>query len=252
MEGRQPTVNHSLAGLIEQLNQEIRRLTAEAAARKAEISGIGLGIPGLINDQTIINCPNLPILNKQKLTALLMKHNAGRKIFMDNDLNCFLGAYLEKHAELKQGSLVVIALGTGIGGSIALNGRNIIANLGVSSEIGHMVIDQKTGHDFEYYYHQILGNPAGPTFTAAQAKNPAACRKVDQFANIFGLVMANLNTLINPKTVVLTGGVARYHRIYLPLVKKIISSDSFSTNRPAWKIGYDQKAGAIGASLLAE
>lgn len=249
---RQPTVNNNLANLIKQLNQEINRLIEKASVLQAEVVGIGLGIPGLAKNQMIINCPNLPILNGCKLASRLTQKSSIKKIILDNDLNCFLNTHLEKYSTLNKGSFVVIALGTGIGGAISLNGQNIITNLGISSEIGHMIVDQKTGHDFEYFYHHILGNPAGPTFTAAQAGNSSAQLKINEFAHIFGLVMANLNTIINPRVIILTGGVAHYHELYLPLVKQTIKDHSFTTNQPRWRIGHDQKAAAIGASLLAK
>jgi predicted NBD/HSP70 family sugar kinase len=62
--------------------------------------------------------------------------------------------------------------------------------------------------------------------------------------------MANLNTILNPQTIILTGGVARYHKLYLSEVKQIIKDYSFTANQPRWRIGHDQKAGALGASLL--
>ena len=170
-------------------------------------------------------------------------------IVLDNDLNCFLRAYLQKHPALKKQTLVVIALGTGVGGSIAINGQNIIKHLGISSELGHLIVDQ-SGHDLEYYYHQLTGHPSGRLFTAAEDGNQTAQRKIDQFANILGLVVANLNTIFNPNSIILTGGVSRYHKFYLDQVKKIMKNYSFTNNRPVWRIGHDQKAGAIGASLL--
>jgi predicted NBD/HSP70 family sugar kinase len=249
---RQPIIKDNLAALVQQLTQEIKRLTAEAETMNAEVLGAGLGIPGLINQQKIITCPNLSILNGQKLTNLLLKKTQLKKIVLDNDLNCFLSAHLEKYPALKNSTLAVIALGTGIGGSIAINGKNIISSLGISSEIGHMIIDPKTNHSLEYYYHKIMNYPTGRLFSTALAGNPVAQKKAEQFARIFGLAMVNLNNLINPQTIILTGGIAHYHKTYLPLVKKIVKDYSFTNNRPQWRIGRDQKIAAIGASLLAK
>ncbi len=246
---RQPISKEGLSNLLNQLNMEISRLSMEADRLQAKITGIGIGIPGSINNGKIIRCPNLPILNGQKLGRLLAPTHKINNIVLDNDLNCFLRAYLEKHPALKKQTLIVIALGTGVGGSIAINGQNIIKYLGISSELGHLAVDQ-SGHDLEYYYHKITGHPAGRLFTAAEGGDQTAQRKVNQFANIFGLAVANLNTIFNPNSIILTGGVSRYHRFYLAQVKKIVKKHSFTDNRPGWRIGHDQKAGAIGASLL--
>lgn len=246
---RQPISKERLSDLLGQLNVEISRLSMEASRLQSKIAGIGIGIPGSINNGKIIRCPNLPILNGQKLGQLLAPANKINNIILDNDLNCFLRAYLEKHPTLKKQTLIVLALGTGVGGSVAINGQNIIKHLGISSELGHLAVDQ-SGHDLEYYYHQLTGYPAGRLFTAAEGGNRIAQRKIDQFANILGLVVANLNTIFIPNAIILTGGVSRYHKFYLNQVKKIIKTYSFTNNRPAWRIGHDQKAGAIGASLL--
>ena len=246
---RQPIIKEKLSDLLNQLNKEIDRLTAEANRRQAKIAGIGIGIPGIIKNNRIINCPNLTILNGQKLDQLLKQNHKLKQISLDNDLNCFLRAYLEKHPALKQQSLIVIALGTGVGGSIAINGHNIIKSVGISSELGHLIVDQ-SGHDLEYYYHRLAGQPAGHLFAAAESGDQGAQKKINQFANVLGLVMANLNTIFNPNVIILTGGISRYHKLYLEQVKAIIQEQSFSHNRPAWRIGHNQKAGAVGASLL--
>ena len=246
---RQPICKENLSDLLTQITEEISRLSKEADQRQAEIIGVGIGVPGPINNGKIINCANLQILKDKKLGQLLSQSIKIKKIVLDNDLNCFLRAYLKKHPGLNNQSLVVVALGTGIGGSIAINGHNIINSLGISSELGHIIVDQ-AGHDLEYYYHKITGHPAGQLFTAAQQGNKTAQKKISQFAHIFGLVMANLNTILNPQTIILTGGVARYHKLYLAEVQQIIKDYSFTANRPRWRIGHNQQAGALGASLL--
>ena len=247
---RQPIMKDSLSVLIEQINLEIKRLIKAADKIKSVPETIGIGIPGIIKNGQIINCPNLNVLNNHNLNNLLAKEFPNKKISSDNDVNCFLRAYLMSHESLKTTTFVVLALGTGIGGAIALNGKNIIPELGISSEIGHMIINQQTGADLEYYYHKIMGHPAGRLFTAAQEGDSRAQQKVEKFAKILGLAMANLNNLVNPEVIILTGGVGRYYKTYLPLVKQIINERSLTPNRPRWIIGQDQKAAAVGASLL--
>ena len=247
---RQPIMKDSLSVLIEQINLEIKRLIKAADKIKSVPETIGIGIPGIIKNGQIINCPNLNVLNNHNLNNLLAKEFPNKKISSDNDVNCFLRAYLMSHESLKTTTFVVLALGTGIGGAIAIDGKNIIPELGISSEIGHMIINQQTGADLEYYYHKIMGHPAGRLFTAAQEGDSRAQQKVEKFAKILGLAMANLNNLVNPEVIILTGGVGRYYKTYLPLVKQIINERSLTPNRPRWIVGQDQKAAAVGASLL--
>lgn len=247
---RQPIIKDSLPQLIEQIYQEINRLINLADNLGATVTTIGIGIPGLARRGKIIACPNLTILNGQNLVIRLAKKFPHQKIFVDNDVNCFLKAYLSKHPELSKTTCAVIALGTGIGGAIAFNGQNITRQVGISSEIGHVILNHRDGTDLENHYHQIMGHPAGRLFTAAQNGNLTAIKKVEKFATILGIALANLNNLISPQIIILTGGVARYHRIYLPLVKKALANHSVTPNSPRWIIGHDQTAAAIGASLL--
>lgn len=247
---RQPIIKNNLAQLIEQICLEINRLISSANSLNSVVTNIGIGIPGLARQNKIINCPNLTILNGQNLIIKLTKKFPHQKISIDNDVNCFLRAYLTSHPQLNTTTCAVIALGTGIGGSIAVNGQNIIKQIGISSEIGHMILDHRDGSDLENYYHKIMGQPAGKLFTAAQNGNQIASKKVEKFATILGSALVNLNNLIGPQTIILTGGIARYHQTYLPLVKKIIADRSITPNSPRWIIGHDQTAAAIGASLL--
>lgn len=250
---KQPINKTSADGLIKQLLAEINRLQlASQKLTNQKITKIGLGIPGLIKNGQIINCPNLQVLNGCFLAKKLGAQSGLAKVILDNDLNCFLRTYLKKHPQYHNGALIVIALGTGIGGSIALNGQNIISQPGISSEIGHSLVDLQTGHDLEYYYHQLIGQPASQVFIAAETGQKKAQDQIGDFTKIFTLTTANLNNLFNPRAFILTGGVARYYKKYLPLLKQLTKQASFTKNQPVWHIGHDQKAAAIGASLLIE
>ncbi len=250
---KQPINKTTRATLIDQLLAEINRLQlASQKLTSQKITKIGLGIPGLIKNGQVINCPNLQVLNGCFLAKKLTSQSGLTKIILDNDLNCFLRTYLKKHPEYHHGSLIVLALGTGIGGSIAFNGQNIINQPGISSEIGHSIINPETGQDLEYYYHKLIGQPASHLFTAAAEKDHSAQIKIEKFTQILAATTANLNNIFNPTAFILTGGVSKYYQHYLPLVKKLTKQASFTKNQPVWRIGHDQKAAAIGASLLIE
>ncbi|HNW55877.1 MAG TPA: ROK family protein [bacterium] len=249
---KQPIDKTTLTSFIKQLTTEINRLQEACLKISGQnLTEIGIGIPGLIKNNRVINCPNLQILNDQLLGRKLTTATGLKKIILDNDLNCFLRTYLKKHSEYRRGSLIVLALGTGIGGSIALNGKNIINQPGISSEIGHSIINPETGQDLEHYYHELIGQPASHLFAVAE-KNQSAQIKIEKFAKILAATTANLNNIFNPTAFILTGGVSKYYKYYLPTVKKLTKQASFTKNQPVWRIGHDQKAAAIGACLLIE
>mgnify|MGYP002588750807 CR=1 FL=1 len=226
----------------------IQELAKETNINVEDIKGIGMGIPGPVEEQSIVaffaNFPwgtNVNIKEKlEKITGIETK--------LDNDANIIaLG-------EAKYGAATV-ALGTGIGGGIYVNGMLISGFKGAGGEIGHMKI-VKEGRlcgcgqrgCFEAYasatglireavsrltvnkqnllYTMIEGNIAGleakDIFDAAKEGDVFSLDLVDYEAEYLAMGIANILNIINPETIVLGGGVALAGDILLnPLRKKL-------------------------------
>lgn len=234
----------------------IQDLAKELDINKENIKGIGLGIPGPVEEQSVVaffaNFPwgeNVNIKEKlEKLTGIETK--------LDNDANIIALGEAKYGAAKGSRSSVTVALGTGIGGGIYVDGRLISGFKGAGGEIGHMKI-VKDGKlcgcgqcgCFEAYasatglireaasrltvnkqnllYTMIEGNIAGleakDIFDAAKEGDTFSLDLVDYEAEYLAMGIANILNIINPEVVVLGGGVALAGDILLnPMREKLV------------------------------
>lgn len=233
----------------------IQELAKETDINIENIKGIGMGIPGPVEEQSIVaffaNFPwgtNVNIKEKlEKITGIETK--------LDNDANIIALGEAKYGAAKGSKSSVTVALGTGIGGGIYVNGMLISGFKGAGGEIGHMKI-VKDGRlcgcgqkgCFEAYasatglireavsrltvnkqnllYTMIEGNIAGleakDIFDAAKEGDIFSLDLVDYEAEYLAMGIANILNIVNPETIVLGGGVALAGDILLePLRKKL-------------------------------
>lgn len=233
----------------------IQELAKEANINIKNVKGIGMGIPGPVEDQSIVaffaNFPwgtNVNVKEKlEKITGIETK--------LDNDANIIALGEAKYGAAKGSKSSVTVALGTGIGGGIYVNGMLVSGFKGAGGEIGHMKI-VKDGRVcgcgqkgcFEAYasatglireavsrltvnkqnllYTMIEGNVAGleakDIFDAAKERDIFSLDLVDYEAEYLAMGIANILNIINPETIVLGGGVALAGDILLdPLRKKL-------------------------------
>lgn len=233
----------------------IQELAKEANINIKNVKGIGMGIPGPVEDQSIVaffaNFPwgtNVNVKEKlEKITGIETK--------LDNDANIIALGEAKYGAAKGSKSSVTVALGTGIGGGIYVNGVLVSGFKGAGGEIGHMKI-VKDGRVcgcgqkgcFEAYasatglireavsrltvnkqnllYTMIEGNIAGleakDIFDAAKEGDIFSLDLVDYEAEYLAMGIANILNIINPETIVLGGGVALAGDILLdPLRKKL-------------------------------
>ncbi|MHD0316245.1 ROK family protein [Fusobacterium sp. THCT1E2] len=240
---------------MERIWSVIQELAKEADVNIENVKGIGMGIPGPVEDQSIVaffaNFPwgtNINIKEKlEKITGIETK--------LDNDANIIALGEAKYGAARGSKSSVTVALGTGIGGGIYVNGMLISGFKGAGGEIGHMKI-VKDGRVcgcgqkgcFEAYasatglireavsrltvnkqnllYTMIEGNIAGleakDIFDAAKEGDAFSLDLVEYEAEYLAMGIANILNIINPETIVLGGGVALAGDILLdPLRKKL-------------------------------
>lgn len=240
---------------MERIWSVIQELAKETDVNIENVKGIGMGIPGPVEDQSIVaffaNFPwgtNVNVKEKlEKITGIETK--------LDNDANIIALGEAKYGAAKGSKSSVTVALGTGIGGGIYVNGMLISGFKGAGGEIGHMKI-VKDGRVcgcgqkgcFEAYasatglireavsrltvnkqnllYTMIEGNIAGleakDIFDAAKEGDVFSVDLVDYEAEYLAMGIANILNIINPETIVLGGGVALAGDILLdPLRKKL-------------------------------
>ncbi len=136
--GTEPTTGLTLEVLLETLERELR----ESLEACPEAEAIGLGIPCTIDRERglAITSVNLPIANIP--IRDMMSESLGLPVFIDNDANT--AALAEHRFGVARGTrnLVLVTIGTGIGGGLVLEGELYRGTIGAGAELGHMVIDE--------------------------------------------------------------------------------------------------------------
>lgn len=234
---------------------EIQRQVLEQKIEKEDLQGIGIGIPGPVKNQSIVgffaNFPWEKNINLQEK----MEKISGVTTKLDNDVNVIAQGEAIFGAAKGHRSSITVALGTGIGGGIFIDGKLISGMTGAGGEIGHMklVPDGKLcgcGQKgcFESYasatgmvrealsrlyvnkqnalYDKFQGNyenlEAKDIFEAAAAGDIFSQEIVDYEAEYLAMGLGNLLNIINPEVIVLGGGIAlAKEQILVPIQTKI-------------------------------
>lgn len=241
---------------LERIWKTIQELAQELDINIKNIKGIGLGIPGPVLEQSIVaffaNFPwerNINIKEKlEKLTGIETK--------LDNDANIIALGEAKYGAAKGSKSSVTVALGTGIGGGIYIDGKLVSGAKGAGGEVGHMkivkdgklcgcgqrgcfeayvsatglireAVSRLTVNKQNLLYKMIDGDlmklEAKDIFDAAREGDAFSLDLVDYEAKYLALGIANILNIINPEVVVLGGGVALAGDILLnPMREKMV------------------------------
>lgn len=241
---------------LERIWKTIQELAQELDINIKNIKGIGLGIPGPVLEQSIVaffaNFPwerNINIKEKlEKLTGIETK--------LDNDANIIALGEAKYGAAKRSKSSVTVALGTGIGGGIYIDGKLVSGAKGAGGEVGHMkivkdgklcgcgqrgcfeayvsatglireAVSRLTVNKQNLLYKMIDGDlmklEAKDIFDAAREGDAFSLDLVDYEAEYLALGIANILNIINPEVVVLGGGVALAGDILLnPMREKMV------------------------------
>lgn len=188
---------------------------------KYDLSGIGIGVPGLVKDGVVVAAVNLGLTGiplKKRLEDQL-----GMPVTVANDAT--LAAWGEKQAGTvaDPSNFLLVTIGTGIGSGIVLEGQLMEGKYGSFGELGHTVIEPggrpckcKNKGCLEQYVSisGLLANyqaTFGETLTMGQLihADPLKLDQVmDQSAQKLGLALANAAILLDLRTILVGGGLS--------------------------------------------
>ena len=252
----------------------------EKGIARDTIAGVGVGIPGPVNEDGAVICAvNLHLgyveLEKEleKLTGLTVK--AG------NDANVAALGEMWKGGGAGYHNVVMVTLGTGVGGGIIVNGKIVTGTQGAGGEIGHIhVEDDETlscncGNQgcLEQYASatgvvrlanrmleatdkaSVLRNEevtAKAVFDAVKAGDELAMEVAEKFGKYLGTALAVIAGVVDPEVFVIGGGVSKAGKILLDYVEKYYKKYVFQGSRDCAfalaELGND--AGICGAAKL--
>jgi glucokinase len=148
--------------------------TLRAARGAHELAGVGVGVPGFIRmaEGVVVGAANLPELNHFPMRQEI-ERRLGAQVILENDANA--AALGEKWigAGRDVDDLVLLTLGTGIGGGIIIGGRVLHGQVGMAGELGHMTVVPN-------------GNPCGCGNTGCLEKH-ASATAIAVMARLIGL-----------------------------------------------------------------
>jgi glucokinase len=230
------------------IGELIERLCEQARARGVAVTGVGLGVPGIVDAErgTVgVDIHYAPELAEAPLGAMLAGR-LGVPVFVDNDVNALALAEWTWGAGRGARSLVMLALGTGVGGGLILDGRLQRGHAGFGGELGHVPIDfdgppcicgsrgclkaYVSGTDIALRAEARLGRPiaAADVFRLAAEGEPAAGALVEEICLALGAGLAIIVNGLNPERVLLAGSVAKSLRPLEARVRAALARYAFA------------------------
>jgi glucokinase len=113
----------------------------EVRAMAPDVEAVGFGIPALVEFSTGVSRWSTHLPLGEVPFRSLMSERLGLPVHVDNDANLALVAEHREGAARGARHAVMVALGTGIGGALLLEGRLYRGAIGVGAELGHVVVD---------------------------------------------------------------------------------------------------------------
>lgn len=258
-----------IVAIIEK-NQE---LMAVKKLKAKNVQGIGFGFPGLIDPQQgkVIFLPNIPGWKNVPLKSLIEKA-LNIPTYIDNDVNLITLGEWRFGAGRGVKNLMCVTLGTGVGAGLILDNALYRGEGFVAGEIGHMPLNEK-GPDCscggKACFERYVGNKetlkgaqrklkrrdvALEDIYALALKGDAAAMKIwEDFAVRVGNGLVGAVNLLNPRLIVLGGGVSNSYRLISKTILKTIKARSMKVQGQMIKIArakLGDDAGIIGAHVL--
>ncbi|MDE1889241.1 MAG: ROK family protein [Planctomycetota bacterium] len=263
-----------------QIFELIDEIIKEARVKKSDIIGVGLGSPGLIDKkgETIIFSPNLPRWRNIPI-KLLVTERFNTPCVLENDANA--AAWGEKWvgAGKDVSSLVMLTLGTGIGGGIVIGNKLWRGANNVAAEIGHMIIQMdgpkcSCGNNgcIEAYasatamvrrFKELLKSGVSSSLKdsreitakiindAAFQGDKASLDVIEETGRYLGIALVNIMHILNPEMIVLTGGMIGSGELLMNPIRQVTKQKAFEASYKDTKIVFSQlgnDAGIIGAA----
>lgn len=267
--------------ILPDIGESVKNYIEQNGLPKQDILGVGIGVPGAVLSTGEVNrCINLGwgrFNICQELSRL-----TGLPVAAGNDASVAALGECWKGGGQGYENLVLVTLGTGVGGGVVIDGKILHGNHGAGGEIGHIVLNREetrvcgcgkrgcaeqycsaTGvvsltkqHLAKTHGESVLRNREDFTckdvFDAAAAGDIPAAEALEQAYEYLGILLANVCCVTDPEVVVLGGGVSKAGAPLLEGARRYFEKHCFHACRETRfalaKLGND--AGVYGAFKL--
>lgn len=252
----------------------------ERGIDKADIKGMGVGVPAPVTGDGIVkNTANLGW--KYKEVNRELKELTGLRVQTGNDANLAALGEMWMGAGKGQENMIMVTLGTGVGGGAIVDGKLLVGANGAAAEIGHVCVNYhetkkcgcgKTGCLEQYASATGIARlarmrlawddapsilrgkeiDAKVVFDALKEGDALAEEIVEEFGAYLGHGLANVAIITDPALIVIGGGVSKAGDIMIPYVKKYFLEQAFFANKNVEFVmaALDNDAGICGAARL--
>ena len=237
------------ASILGDIATAINEKLAEKNIEKDAVLGVGIGVPGPVkSDGTVLKCVNLGwgVFNVNEEMSKLV----GLPVAAGNDANVAALGEMWKGGGRGYQDVVMITLGTGVGGGIILDGKIWAGSNGAGGELGHMIVNPEEtdvcgcgGHGHLEQYASATGIVrmakkelaahdvpttlrnyetlyAKNIFDEAKAGDAVAAALVDKLCAILARALTHVAATVDPQVFVIGGGVSKAGEILTEGLKK--------------------------------
>ena len=262
-----PTPRASRDEFLELLDEIVDELRVE------EAEAIGFGLPSTIDQRTgrVVGSVHVPLHDFD-----FRDHAAERfsiPVALDNDGNAAAIAEWKVGAGRGSSHMIMLTLGTGVGGGLILDGKPYRGSVGAGAEIGHMVLEYGgepcggncTGHG---HFEQVSSGSAadrkavellGPGASgrelvgAAREGNEAALEAVREIGRRLGAALGSLVNIFNPEVIAIGGGFSQARDLFMEPALETMRVEALPPGRDLVRVvpallGPD--AGLVGAGFV--
>ncbi len=242
--------------ILSDIAESIKDKMAEKLINKDEVAGIGMGVPGPVkSDGTVLRCVNLGwgVFNVADELSNIM----GLPVKAGNDANMAALGEMWQGGGKGYKDIVMVTLGTGVGGGIILDGKMLSGVNGAGGEIGHMQVKEdetevcgcgKKGCLEQYTSatgivrsaNIAISNTDKPSslrnvqyisakevFDAAKNGDELASQLVENHGKCLGKALAQIACVVDPEVFVIGGGVSKAGDIITKTTEKYFQEYAF-------------------------
>ncbi len=285
--GKMPTaVPRSAEEIFDDIAAACREALDKAGLTIKDISSVGLGTPGTVNENGVIEFANNLGFNNVPARDMLVERFGDIPVYVDNDANC--AALGEAYAGCGNGSknFVAVTLGTGVGSGIIVNGKIVTGVNCAGGECGHMVIvvdgepctcgrkgcweayasatalirqtRKAMEENPDSVMHEVAkqeGKVSGRTaFDAMRKGDIAAINVVNNYIKYVACGLINIVNALQPEIICVGGGICNEGETLMKPLRRFVQAERYSIHSKIqtriMKAELGNDAGIIGAALL--
>ncbi len=255
------TENHG-SSILDDVATVIEGRLVSDGISKEEVEGIGIGVPGpVVQDSVVVCCVNLGWGRVD--VAKELGEKTGLKVRVGNDANVAALGEMWQGGGKGYKNVIMITLGTGVGGGIIIDGKIINGSNGAGGEIGHVFADEteeekcgcgKCGCVEQYAsatgivrlanralaadgrdssLRSVEKLSAKAVVDAAKAGDELALEVLEKMGKVLGTALANAACIVDPEVFVIGGGVSKAGTIITEVIRKYYIERAFQSCRNA-------------------